>query len=156
MWRHAIVMPSNEIKTLKVMQSSKTEEKQSHIKELQNILHQAYEIAGDKTKELNKLKRDIVSEEQYIMLSWGRKNPSLRNKNDIASTQNERNCFDIEIDSLASDLEAFKKFITEELFSLKACVETVRNSGIDQNCETTDKQKSLDRRQDKQEKYNQH
>ena len=147
---------SNEIKTLKVMQSSKTEEKQSHIKELQNILHQAYEIAGDKTKELNKLKRDIVSEEQYIMLSWCRKNPSLRNKNDIASTQNERNCFDIEIDSLASDLEAFKKFITEELFSLKACVETVRNSGIDQNCETTDKQKSLDRRQDKQEKYNQH
>ena len=86
MGRHAIVMPSNEIKTLKVMQSSKTEEKESHIKELQNKLHQAYEIAGDKTKELNKLKRDIVSEEQDIILSWGRKNLSLRNKNDIAST----------------------------------------------------------------------
>ena len=73
------------------------------------------------------------------MLLWGRQNPSLRNKNDIAFTQNERSR---EIENLASDLKAFKKFVTEEIFSLKACVETVRNR-TDQNCETTDKQKSL-------------
>ena len=48
------------------------------------------------------------------MLSWGRKSPSLRNKNDIPSTQNERNR---EVNSLASDLEEVKKFVTEELFS---------------------------------------
>ena len=90
------------------------------------------------------------------MLSWGRKSSCLRNKNDIASAQNERNP---EIDSLASDLEEFKKFVTEELFSLKNCVEncveTVRNSGTDQNCEGADKQKSLNQRQDQQEKYHQ-
>ena len=80
------------------------------------------------------------------MLSWGRKNVSLRNKNDIVSTQNERNR---KTGSLASDLEVFKKFVTEELFSRKTCVETVRYSGTDQNCETTDKQKLLNRRQDK-------
>ena len=138
MLRGENVMRSNEIKTLKVMQSSKTEEKESHIKELQNKLRQANKIAADKTKELNELKRHIVPGEQDTVLSWVRKNPSLRNKNDIASTQNERNH---KIDSLASDLEAFKKFVTEELFPLKICIETVRNSGTDQNCETTDKQK---------------
>ena len=57
---------------------------------------------------------------------------------------------------MASDLEEFKKFVTEELFSLKTCVQTVRNSGADQICETTDKQKSLNRRQDQQEKYQQY
>ena len=150
MLRGENVMRSNEIKTLKVMQSSKTEAKESHIKELQNKLCQANKIAADKTKEL---KQNIVPEEQNIMLSWGRKNPSLRNKKDIISTQNERNH---ETDSLASDLGAFKKFVKEELFSLKTCVETVRNSGTDQNCETTDKQKSLNRRQDQQEKYHQY
>ena len=55
--------------------------------------------------------------------SWGRKNPSLQNKNDIASTQNEKNH---EIDSLVSYLEVFKKFVTEELSSLKTCIETFR------------------------------
>ena len=87
------------------------------------------------------------------MLSWGRKNPSLQNKNDIASTQNERTH---EIGCLASDLEGFKKFVKEELFSLKTCVETLRNSGTNQNCEITDKQKSLNRRQDQQGKHHQH
>lgn len=87
------------------------------------------------------------------MLSWGRKTPSLRNKNDITSTQIERNR---ETDSLSIDLEDFKKFVTEELFSLKTCAETVRNRGTDQNYETTEKQKSLNRRQDQQEKYHQH
>ena len=133
-------MRSNEIKALKVMQSSKTEKKkkESRIKELQNKLRQANKIVADKTK----LKPDIVivPEGQDIMLLWGRQNPSLRNKNDIAFTQNERSR---EIENLASDLKAFKKFVTEEIFSLKACVETVRNSRTDQNCETTDKQKSL-------------
>ena len=148
------VMQSNELKTLKFMQSSKTEEKESHIKEIQNKLHQANKIAADKTKELSKLKRDIFPKEQDIMLSWGIKNPSLRIiKNDIASTQNERNH---EIDSLTSNLEAFKQFITEELFSFKTCVETVKNSRTHQNSETTDKQKSLNRRQDQSEKYHQH
>ena len=71
------------------------------------------------------------------MLSWGRKNPSLENKNDIVSTQNERNR---EIDNLASDLEAFKRFVKEELFSHKICVKTLRNSGTDQKSEITDKQ----------------
>ena len=146
-------MRSNEIKTLKVMHISKTEEKESHIKEFQNKLRQANKIAADKRKELNKLKRDIVPDEQDVMLSCGWKSPSLRNKNDISSTQNERNH---EIDSLASDLEQFKKFVTEELFSLKTRVETVRNSGTDQNCERTNKHKSLDRRQNQQKKYHQH
>ena len=50
--------------------------------------------------------------------------------------------------------------VTGELFSLKTLVETVRNSGADQNFEITDKQKqalqkSLNRRQN-QEKYNQY
>ena len=136
MFRGENVMLSNEIKTLKVMHSSKTEEKEFLIKELQNKLRQAKKIATDKKKkkELNKLKRDIVPEEQDIMLSWGRKSPSLRNKNDIPSTQNERNR---EVNSLASDLEEVKKFVTEELFSFKTCVETVRNSGTDQNCEVS-------------------
>ena len=90
MLRGVNVMQSNELKTLKFMQSSKTEEKESHIKEIQNKLHQANKIAADKTKELSKLKRDIFPKEQDIMLSWGIKNPSLRIiKNDIASTQNE-------------------------------------------------------------------
>ena len=65
------------------------------------------------------------------MLSWGRKSPSLQNKSDIPSSQNERNR---EIDSLANDLEEFKKFVTEELLSRKTFVETVRNSQTDQNC----------------------
>ena len=38
------------------MQSSKTEEKESHIKEFQNKLCQVYKIAADKKEELNKLK----------------------------------------------------------------------------------------------------
>ena len=38
----------------------------------------------------------------------------------------------------------------------KTCVEIVRNSGINQNCETTDKQKSLNLRQGQPEKYHQH
>ena len=65
------------------------------------------------------------------MLSWGRKNPSLPNKNDAVSTQNEWNR---KTDSLASDLEAFKKFVTEELFSLKTCVKTIKqlNRSTDQ------------------------
>ena len=87
------------------------------------------------------------------MLSWGRKNPSLENKNDIVSTQNERNC---EIDNLASDLEAFKRFVKEELFSHKICVKTLRNSGTDQKSEITDKQKSLNQRQDHQGKHHQY
>ena len=66
MLRGENVMRSNEIKTLKVMQSSKTEAKESHIKELQNKLCQANKIAADKTKEL---KQNIVPEEQDIMLS---------------------------------------------------------------------------------------
>ena len=71
-------MRSNEIKALKVMQSSKTEKKkkkESRIKELQNKLRQANKIVADKTK----LKPDIVivPEEQDIMLLWGRQNPSL-------------------------------------------------------------------------------
>ena len=41
------------------------------------------------------------------MLSWGRKNPSLRNKNDIGSTGN------FETDRLVSDLKAFEKIVTE-------------------------------------------
>ena len=45
-----------------------------------------------------------------------------------------------------------KSSLIEDLFSLKICVETVRNSETDQNCETTNKQKSLNRRQDQQEK----
>ena len=40
MSREENMMRSNEIKTLKVMQSSKIEEKESHIKELQNKLFQ--------------------------------------------------------------------------------------------------------------------
>ena len=65
------------------------------------------------------------------MLSWGRKNPSLQNKNDAVSTKKEWNR---KTDSLASDFEAFKKFVTEELFSLKTCVKTVKqlNRSIDQ------------------------
>ena len=59
MLRGENVMRSNQIKTLKVIQSSKTEEKESHIKELQNKLRQANKIAAAKTKELTKLKRDI-------------------------------------------------------------------------------------------------
>ena len=70
-------MRSNEIKALKVMQSSKTEKKkkESRIKELQNKLRQANKIVADKIK----LKPDIVivPEEQDIMLLWGRQNPSL-------------------------------------------------------------------------------
>ena len=61
------VMRFNEIKTLKIMHSSKTEEKESHIKELQNKLHQANKIAANKTKELNKPKQDIVPKEQDII-----------------------------------------------------------------------------------------
>ena len=56
---------------------------------------------------------------------WDIKSPSLQYKNDIPSMQNERNC---KTDSLASDFEQFKKFVSEELLSLKTCVETVRNS----------------------------
>ena len=80
-----------------------------------------------------------------MKLSWDRKSPSLQNKNDIPYTKNERNR---EIDSLASDLEEFKKFVTAEVFALKPCVETVKSSRTDQNFETTDKQKSLNWRQD--------
>ena len=80
-----------------------------------------------------------------MMLSWDRKSPSLQNKNDIPYTKNERNR---EIDSLASDLEDIKKFVRAELFALKTCVETVKSSRTDQNFETTDKQKSLNWRQD--------
>ena len=81
-----------------------------HIKELQNKLRQANKIVSDKTEELNKLAlRGIISEEQDITLSSGRKSPSLRNKNDMPSTQSERNR---EIDSLASDLKEFIKFVT--------------------------------------------
>ena len=75
MLRRENVMRSNKIKTLKVMQSCKTEEKESHAKELQNKLRQSNKIAADKTKELNKLKGDIVPEEQNIILSWGSKSP---------------------------------------------------------------------------------
>ena len=131
-------MQSYEIKTLKVMHSSNTKENESHTKELQNKFREASKIVADKTKELNKLKQDIVPEEPDIMLSRSRQSPSLPNKNNRPSTQNERNR---EIDSLTSDFEEFKKFVTEKLFSLKTCVETVRNRGIDQNCETTGKQK---------------
>ena len=65
------------------------------------------------------------------MLSWGRKNPSLPNKNDAVSTQNEWNR---KTDSLASDLEVFKKFATEELISLETCGKTAKqlNQSIDQ------------------------
>ena len=131
MLRGKNIMQSNKIKMLKVIQSSKTEEKEPNIKELQNKLCQANKIAAEKIKQLNKLKQDIVPEEEDIMLSWGRKNPSLRNKNDAVSTQNEWNR---KTDSLASDLEAFKKFVTEEQFSLKTCVKTVKqlNWSIDQ------------------------
>ena len=97
------------------MQSSKTEEKESQIKKFQKDLRQANKI--------NKLKRDIVPEFRDIMLSRGRINLSLRNKNNIASTQIETN---LENDSLANDLEAFKKFVTEE--TLTICVKNVRNS----------------------------
>ena len=123
-------MQSNKIKMLKVIQSSKTE-KEPNIKELQNKLCQANKIAAEKIKQLNKLKQDIVPEEEDIMLSWGRKNPSLRNKNDAVSTKNEWNR---KTDSLASDLEAFKKFVTEELFSLKTWVITIKqlNRSTDQ------------------------
>lgn len=140
MLRRKNVTRSNKIETLKVMHSSKTEKKESHFKELQNKLRQANKIAANKTKELHQLNLVIVPEEQGIMPSWGRKSLSLRNKNDITSTQIGRNR---ETDSLATDLEDFKKFITEELFSLKTCVETVRSRGTNQNCETTEIQKSL-------------
>ena len=50
MFRGENVMLSNEIKTLKVMHSSKTEEKEFLIKELQNKLRQAKKIATDKKK----------------------------------------------------------------------------------------------------------
>ena len=73
-----------------------------------------------------------------MTLSWDRKSPSLQNKSDIPYTKNERNR---EIDSLASDLEEFKKFV-------RTCVETIKSSRTDQNFETTDKQKSLNWRQD--------
>ena len=73
MLRGENVMGSNEIKTWKVIKSSKTVEKASHIKKRR----QANKTAAGKRKELNKLKRDIVPEEQDIMPSWGRKNPSL-------------------------------------------------------------------------------
>ena len=124
-------MQSNKINMLKVIQSSKTDEKEPNIKELQNKLCQANKIAAEKIRQLNKLKQDIVPEEEDVMLSWDRKNPSIRNKNDAVSTQNEWNR---KTDSLASDLEAFKKFVTEELFSLKTCVKTVKqlNRSIDQ------------------------
>ena len=56
MLRGENLMQSNEIKTLKVMHSSKTEEEESHIKELQNKLRQSNKITAEKTKELNKLK----------------------------------------------------------------------------------------------------
>ena len=124
-------MQSSKIKMLKAIQSSKTEEKEPNIKELQNELCQANKIATEKMKQLNKLKQDIVPEKEDIMLSWGRKNSSLRNKNDAVSTQNERNR---KTDSLASDLEAFKKFVIEELFFIKTCVKTVKqlNRSTDQ------------------------
>ena len=80
-----------------------------------------------------------------MMLSWDRKSPSLQNKSDTPYTKNERNR---EIDSLASDLEDIKKFVRVELFALKTCVETVKSRRTDQNFETTDKQKSLNWRQD--------
>ena len=66
MLRGKSVMWSNEIKTLKVMQSSKTEEKESQIKKFQKDLRQANKI--------NKLKRDIVPEFGDIILSRGRIN----------------------------------------------------------------------------------
>ena len=62
------VMQSNKIKIFKVIQSSKTE-KEPNIKELQNKLCQANKIAAEKIKQLNKLKQDIVPEEEDIMLS---------------------------------------------------------------------------------------
>ena len=61
------VMQSNKIKIFKVIQSSKTE-KEPNIKELQNKLCQANKIAAEKIKQLNKLKQDIVPEEEDIML----------------------------------------------------------------------------------------
>ena len=62
------VMQSNKIKMFKVIQSSKTE-KEPNIKELQNKLCQADKIAAEKIKQLNKLKQDIVPEDEDIMLS---------------------------------------------------------------------------------------
>ena len=61
-------MQSNKIKMFKVIQSSKTG-KEPNIKELQNKLCQANKIAAEKIKQLNKLKQDIVPEEDDIMLS---------------------------------------------------------------------------------------
>ena len=68
MLRGINVMQSNKIKMFKVIQSSKTE-KEPNIKELQNKLCQADKIAAEKIKQLNKLKQDIVPEEEDIMLS---------------------------------------------------------------------------------------
>ena len=68
MLRGINVMQSNKIKMFKVIQSSKTE-KEPNIKELQNKLCQANKIAAEKIKQLNKLKHDIVPEEEDIMLS---------------------------------------------------------------------------------------
>ena len=68
MLRGINVMQSNKIKMFKVIQSSKTE-KEPNIKELQNKLCQANKIAAEKIKQLNKLKQDIVPEEEDIMLS---------------------------------------------------------------------------------------
>ena len=69
MLRGKNVLQSNKIKMLKVVHSSKTEEKEPNIKELQNKLCQANKIAAEKIKQLNKLKHDIVPEEEDIMLS---------------------------------------------------------------------------------------
>ena len=68
MLRGINVMQSNKIKMFKVIQSSKTE-KEPNIKELQNKLCQADKIAAEKIKQLNKLKQDIVPEDEDIMLS---------------------------------------------------------------------------------------
>ena len=68
MLRGINVMQSNKIKMFKVIQSSKTE-KEPNIKELQNKLCQANKIAAEKIKQLNKLKHDIVPEEEDTMLS---------------------------------------------------------------------------------------
>ena len=98
--------------------------KEFHIKELQNKFRQTNKIAADKRKGLGKLKRSIVPEEQDIMLSWGRKSPSLGYKNDIPSTENKKSRG---INSLASDRGS-----DSELSSCKTCVKTARNSGTHQ------------------------
>ena len=108
---------TNEIKSPEVSQRSKTEELKTIIEKCRQELKKAKKESADKIKQISKLKQDLLTTSDY------QKKKSCEEEHNNDTTSRVKYQENTEIRNLTTDLYDFKRFVTNEIPSLRDYLE---------------------------------